>query len=156
MMTKIRYIFIILMVMVPTGLLASEDSPEREFAYDSQSLAILKGFEKESNNKQTDYSASGLIILLSELSTEKSRMLLVELLDVYVGSANAEALDFAIVKQGEAIMPLLQKINEKAVECKLLKERKFCLSCVTLDNRNKRLKSLIDMIQNNVKLDYVI
>jgi len=147
--------FIILLFFPDLGL--STENPERiakDLAYDSFRKVLVNSIIK---SRERDYKGAiadpgGLILLLGEMKTEESREILLELIEVYVGSATSEDLDHVITKQGKDIEANLQALLKSPVLCVLKKFEEAILDKVSLEcsertERDTRIKHYLKLIK---------
>jgi hypothetical protein len=155
--------FFIFQIIFTNSIYAEPPEVVKKFAYDSLGIAILHSLDKSfaRGDTNTPADAGGLIILLGEIDNDDARNLLVQLLEVYIGEANYEALSYSVVRQGKSIRKRLKDMLSMPVTCSLLgieysPKKDSQLRCLTVEDRNRRINRLIDMIDKNVELQYVL
>jgi len=121
------------------------------YGYSSIKFSILNslGHERPPND------ASGLLVFLGSIDDSSARKLLVDLTSYYLGSATGEALHYSIVRQGKEILPELMRALDEPITCtgKVVSPPEKCLS---LEERDRLIRKLINLIDSGKKLDYVM
>ena len=159
----IAFIFFILIkpIIAFSAGNVSSDKQIKRFAYDSLKSVIVYSLEKNLNGEFDKEIAdpSGLIILLADVDTREARNVLLQLIEVNIGAANAEALTYSIIKQGKKIRSGLNAMVNQPIQCSLLrtdiKEKgKSVLRCFTQEERDTIIINLIKFIDEGKKPYY--
>jgi hypothetical protein len=145
----------------------SENAPPsndavRRFALESLRRSIIHGLSIPVEARRIDPPAdpAGLILLLAEIDSKGARRLLVEMLELRMGEADAEALFSAVTSQGRAIEPMLRQALGQPVRCDIIrgtqKIQRTPLACSTPEERDRTVLHLIDLIEKGQKIEYVL
>lgn len=156
-MTKQFKITALIILLFSSDLsLATEDSERiaKDLAYDSFRKVLVNSIikNKERNYKGAIADPGGLILLLGEMKTEESKEILLELIEIYLGSATSEDLDHVITKQGKDIEANLKALLKSPVLCTLKKfekgiSDKVSLECNKKQERDNRIKNYLKLIK---------
>ena len=157
---SISVIFVVLIINPLYG--ASMQNQELvDFAYISFANSLLFSIEKTlaGEDKSAAADPGGMILLLGEIDSDHARELLIDLLDLYIGSATSEALYYSIVKHGKTIERQLLLKLESPISGRLIKmgkEKGYKIDLLSTNERNERIKWLLDIIGSGKKLDYTL
>jgi hypothetical protein len=139
----------------------SSDKQIKKFAYDSLKNVMVYSLEKNLTGEFDKEIAdpSGLIILLADVDTKEARNVLLQLIEVSIGAANAEALTYSIMKQGKKIRSGLNAMVTQPIQCSLLRtdikeKTKSVLRCFTQEERDAIIINLIKYIDEGKKPYY--
>jgi hypothetical protein len=138
----------------------SSQSEIRAFAYQSLHKLVLNSLELAATGaRETVADPGGAILILGEIDSPEARSLLVQLTEVYVGAANAEALSYAVARQGRRIKTLLEKLLRQPVECEFLsvaRDGQSRLSCLSQGERDRRIRRLLEIIETGEEYSYAL
>jgi len=162
----IIFIFLFLVMETTYGtenekIESESEKATQEFAYFTLKKMMLHSLDKTINR---EYEAaiidpSGLIVLLADLDNDDARSLLLQILEVYVGSATGEALSYAIVKQGKKIKNDLEVLLNQPVRCDFLKNNTYKagnLRCLSKETRDRNIRRLLNLIERGKRIEYVL
>ena len=145
---------------------AENDEAVRILGYESFKRVLMYSIDKTMLGEYKDsvVDPGGLIVLLADIDSVGARKILLQLTEVYIGEATGEALNYAVVKQDKAIEEDLRQLLEKDVECGLLKESHTYvrtyevkkIRCKTRESRDRKIKWLLEMIEEGRELEYVL
>ena len=159
-MKNIVFTIVFLTIFPTTAFSNSQNSDKttQEFAYESLTKVILHSLNLSlgGRSKETVVDPSGLILLLASDKSIEARNLLLQLLELNIGPVHAEALSYAVVKQGKAIEDDLRNLLREPVECTLLKNDRFeALQCLSQEARDAHVRWLLKLIENGKTIEYV-
>jgi len=160
-----KILFLVMMVLMLTPTIALCDDPydlekeTRDFAYFTLRKILIHSLDKELSgaDEEAVVSPDGLIVLLADMDSDEARGILLELVEVYVGSATGEAVTYAVVKQGKSIRDDLKSLRSKPVTCSLLANIKNhpVLKCLSRQERDSRISRYIGFINSGEIIQYV-
>jgi len=138
------------------------ETTTNEIAIKSLERILIHSLRKTRDNqyKEAITDPDGLLLLLGTIDNSSARRLLLDLLELYFGSATGEALSHAVLIQGKKIRNDLLKLKSSPVRCDLLKEypsEKHIdpISCLDAKSRDSRVQRLIDLINEDFIPQYV-
>lgn len=136
------------------GPTSNPENEAKDLAYDSFRKILVNSIIK---NMERDYKGAiadpgELILLLGEMKTEESKKILLELIEVYIGSATGEDLGHVITKQGKNIEANLKAMLKSPILCILKKfeegiSNKISLECSEKQERDNRIKYYLNLIK---------
>lgn len=162
MNTKLSHILgvlLVILIIFTNQAYCSTQKEVTDFAYESLVFALLVSIYGEPQMRCVD--PPGLIILLGEIDTEEARSTLCKLLELYIGSANGEALTYAVVRQGPKILDDLHRLSSEPAE-RSLKFRYYILpksvqiKYLSDEERNRTIKWLIEIIESGKSIEYAL
>ncbi len=164
-MTKQFKIFVLLILLFSSDLGLAAENPEKitkDFAYNSFRKVLVNSIVKnlEHDYKEAIADPGGLILLLGEMKTEEATTILLELIEVYIGSATGEDLSHVITKQGKVIETKLKALLKSPVLCTLKKfeegiSNKFSLNCLEKKERDDQINYYLNLIKNGKIIEVI-
>lgn len=146
--------YLLLMTVFETACATPAQEVER-FSFNSLEKAVFSTLEKSLANEPADTDPGGLIIVLGEIDSEYTRATLLRLANVYLGSANSEAFQYAVSQQGKLLLGGLRELLGSPVNCEFLRQGSN-LRCLERESRNRQIRRLIKIIENGEKIEYLL
>lgn len=139
---KIVSFVLILWALSACSVLAGNENSNKEFMSVLNASAVAK---KNGDPK----NASALMDRLDKLDQlgQAADKPLVDLLDYYIGEGSKAMVYEFIVQRGSRMIPLLRHKKSESLQC-FPEYKSLCLSEEETDSRNRRIDSLIDLIEH--------
>lgn len=154
---NIRFITLLMFVIASSACAFGENDGTKKFAYSSYEKAILVSAAKSLSGLETDSDSGGLILLLGYIDTAESRAILLNLIRYYVGSANGEALTYAVYLQGKKIINGLKLIDKDNYNCSQINfGGGLSLKCASAEEVKDRVEGLIKAIVDREEMEYAL
>ena len=133
----------------------------RRFAVESLQRSILQSVSNAltGHGKESIADPGGLVVLLADVDTEAARDLLAGLVEVDVGAATSEAVDYAVLAQGKKMRDRLEALITSPARCSVLNlsdGKVTTIPCLSKDERNRRIHRLLELIELGRRIDYVL
>lgn len=145
-------------LMLPSGSLIAEPHSQTRKLEEVEILAAkaIKQAILFSASNQNQLDTPGLTLSLLQFEDRLSIPITIDLLRVYLGSANAEAVDYVVSQLGLKILPQLRSSLQSFKECDFVREKSSDnLPCLSKVDYEIRLQNLIKLVETRHKVEYV-
>ena len=141
---------------------ATDPDVVTDLGYSALEFAILNSIRPPPHEPPND--ASGLISLLGNIDTDRSRRLLIRLTNYYIGSHPSEVLSYSITRQGRKILGDLKEEMKRPINCTALKPITETLKetqlpgprCRAIGERDRAIKWYIELIEADEQVEFIL